>query len=70
MSDSVQAKIKHRFNLLYVITNHFGLTTLFEGRERVKWELGFACFRGWEMGFMKKKIENGKLGNGIRSPPS
>lgn len=29
MSDSVQAKIKHRFNLLSVITHHFGLTTLF-----------------------------------------
>ena len=34
----------------------------FEGREGVKWELGFAFFRGWEMGFcalglgfMKKK---------------
>ena len=33
-----------------------------EGREGVKWELGFAFFRGWEMGFcalglgfMKKK---------------
>ena len=45
-----------------------GLST--EGREGVKWELGFAFFRGWEMGFcalglefMKKKtIENG---NGI-----
>ena len=22
-----------------------------EGREWVKWELGFALFRGWEMGF-------------------
>ena len=40
-----------------------------EGREGVKWELGFAFFRGWEMGFcalglgfMKKTIENG---NGI-----
>ena len=22
-----------------------------EGREEVKWELGFAFFRGWEMGF-------------------
>ena len=22
-----------------------------EGREGVKWELGFALFRGWEMGF-------------------
>ena len=22
-----------------------------EGREGVKWELGFAFFRGWEMGF-------------------
>ena len=35
---------------------------VFEGREGVKWELGFAFFRGWEMGFcalglgfMKKK---------------
>ena len=35
-----------------------------DGREGVKWELGFAFFRGWEMGFcamglgfMKKKIE-------------
>ena len=26
-----------------------------EGHEGVKWELGFAFFRGWEMGFMKKK---------------
>ena len=33
-----------------------------EGREGIKWELGFAFFRGWEMGFcalglgfMKKK---------------
>ena len=24
---------------------------LWEGREGVKWELGFAFFRGWEMGF-------------------
>ena len=24
---------------------------LIEGREEVKWELGFAFFRGWEMGF-------------------
>ena len=38
------------------------LTVLSEGREGVKWELGFAFFRGWEMGFcalgpgfMKKK---------------
>ena len=22
-----------------------------EGREGVKWELGFSLFRGWEMGF-------------------
>ena len=35
-----------------------------EGREGVKWELGFSFFRGWEMGFcalglgfMKKTIE-------------
>ena len=26
-----------------------GLST--EGREGVKWELGFAFFRSWEMGF-------------------
>ena len=24
---------------------------LYEGREGVKWELGFAFFGGWEMGF-------------------
>ena len=37
-------------------------TSQLEGREGVKWELGFAFFRGWEMGFcalglgfMKKK---------------
>ena len=36
-------------------------TVSLEGREGVKWELGFAFFRGWEMefcalglGFMKK----------------
>ena len=41
-----------------------------EGRERVKWELGFAFFRGWEMGFcplglgfMKK---NRKMGMGFQ----
>ena len=41
-----------------------------EGREGVKWELGFAFFRGWKMGFcapglefMKKKTI--KNGNGI-----
>ena len=35
---------------------------LYEGREGVKWKLGFAFFRGWKMGFcalglgfMKKK---------------
>ena len=37
-----------------------------EGREGVKWELGLAFFRGWEMGFcalgfMKKK-NNRKMG--------
>ena len=26
-------------------------TVCIEGREGVKWELGFALFRGWEMGF-------------------
>ena len=24
---------------------------IYEGREGVKWELGFALFRGWEVGF-------------------
>ena len=40
-----------------------------EGREGVKWELGFAFFRGWEMGFCalglgfkkKKTIEKWEL---------
>ena len=42
-----------------------------EGREGVKWELGFAFFRGWEMGFcalgpgfMKK--HNRKMGMGFQ----
>ena len=44
---------------------------LWEGREGVKWELGFAFFRGWEMGFcglglgfMKKN--NRKMGMGFQ----
>ena len=44
---------------------------LLEGREGVKWELGFAFFRGWEMGFcalglglMKKN--NRKMGMGFQ----
>ena len=43
-----------------------------EGREGVKWELGFASFRGWKMGFcalglgfMKKK-NNRKMGMGFQ----
>ena len=43
-----------------------------EDREGVKWELGFAFFRGWEMGFcalglrfMKKK-NNRKMGMGFQ----
>ena len=43
-----------------------------EGHEGVKWELGFAFFRGWEMGFcalgqgfMKKK-NNRKMGMGFQ----
>ena len=44
-----------------------------EGREGVKWELGFAFFRGWEMGFcalglwlgfMKQKQQ--KMGMGFK----
>ena len=38
------------------------ITSFQEGREGVKWQLGFAFFRGWEMefcalgpGFKKKK---------------
>ena len=48
------------------------LTGQHEGREGVKWELGFAFFRGWEMGFcalglgfMKKKT-NRKMGMGFQ----
>ena len=39
---------------------------LIEGHEGVKWELGFAFFRSWEMGFCAK---NNFLGNGIRKNP-
>ena len=31
--------------------NSFMSIYIQEGREGVKWELGFAFFRGWEMGF-------------------
>ena len=49
------------------ITKKIALT---EGREGVKWELGFAFFRGWEMGFCalalgfmkEKKIEKWEWG--------
>ena len=47
-----------------------------EGREGVKWELGFAFFRGWEMGFCalhgtgihekKKNKNNRKMGMGLQ----
>ena len=29
---------------------------LIEGHEGVKWELGFAFFRGWEMGFCALRL--------------
>ena len=50
-----------------------------EGREGVKRELGFAFFRGWEMGFCALAgivgfelgfEKNNFLLNGIRTPPS
>ena len=48
------------------------MTDELEGREGVKWELGFAFFRDWEMGFcalglgfMKKK-NNRKMGMGFQ----
>ena len=51
------------------ITKKIALT---EGREGVKWELGFAFFGGWEMGFcalglgfMKNK-NNRKVGMGFQ----
>ena len=31
--------------------NSFMSIYIQEGREGVKWQLGFAFFRGWEMGF-------------------
>ena len=42
-----------------------------EGREGVKWELGFAFFRGWEMEFCAlglgfKKKNNRKMGMGFQ----
>ena len=30
---------------------HFQYMCMYEGREGVKWEPGFAFFRGWEVGF-------------------
>ena len=51
---------------------HHCTVTLWKGREGVKWELSFAFFRGWEMGFcalglgfMKKK-NNRKMGMGFQ----
>ena len=44
----------------------------YKGREGVKWELGFAFFRGWEMGFCAlglgcmKKSNNRKMGMGFQ----
>ena len=35
---------------LYSHSAHI-MPMIIEGREGVKWELGFAFFRGWEMGF-------------------
>ena len=44
--------------------------TSFEGREGVKWELGFAFFRGWEMGFCALGLgfmkNNRKMGMGFQ----
>ena len=43
-----------------------------EGREGVKWELGFTFFRGWEMGFLctgtgiHEKKSNRKMGMGFQ----
>ena len=50
----------------FALSQHIPISSYAEGREGVKLELGFAFFRGWEMGFcalglgfMKKKtIEN------------
>ena len=66
--------------ILEPFTNDIG-----EGREGVKWELGFAFFRGWEMRFWEWDFnlsntgwdcgielgfeKNNFLGNGIRTPP-
>jgi len=35
---------------------------IYEGREGVKWELGFAFFRGWEVGFCALQKNNRKWG--------
>ena len=52
--------------ILEPFTNDIG-----EGREGVKWELGFAFFRGWEMGFCALglgflKKNNRKMGMGFQ----
>ena len=50
-----------------------GEQTFLEGREGVKWELGFAFFRGWEKGFwlgtgtgIHEKKNNRKMGMGFQ----
>ena len=56
-------KINNYLILFYFLLGVVYETLSFvEGREGVKWELGFAFFRGWEMklcalglGFMKQK---------------
>ena len=67
-------KLNKKFRTYQHVQSPFGFQgkfdcLLFEGREGVNGELGFAFFRGWEMGFcalglrfMKKKKKNG---NGI-----
>ena len=54
-------KLKLKSIIIYKVINNINLQ-ISEGREGVKWELGLAFFRGWEMGFcalglgfMKKK---------------
>ena len=51
-----------RAEMFVLFLPHHCTVTLWKGREGVKWELSFAFFRGWEMGFcalglgfMKKK---------------
>ena len=53
-SDTAEKEILYQYHCLWVPLHGFpGFlgVVLQEGREGVKWKVGFALFRRWEMGF-------------------